>query len=108
MRQAREIWVGIIRQFEASGLTQGAFADERGIPVTTLRSWIYRLRREGGAEESAPILPVRVVASTPPPAGQLDEKAVVEIEVGDGVRLRFAATSPAFIAELVSLLRARC
>ena len=67
MRRAREIWVQIVGQFNRSGLTQEAFADERGIPVATLRSWIYRLRRQED-EEDAPFLPVHVVASAAPKA----------------------------------------
>ena len=68
MRRAREIWVQLVRQFEASGLTQEQYAEQRGIPVTTLRSWIYKLRR--AADEDAQILPVRVIASTAPLARQ--------------------------------------
>jgi len=108
MRHAREIWVQIIGQFERSGLTQERFAEDRGIPVATLRSWIYRLRREGTNE--APLLPVRVVALTAPPARRGEEEAgAVEIDFGGALRVRFAAGTPAqTIAELVVLLRDRC
>lgn len=108
MRHARDIWVGIIRRFEQSGLTQEAFADERGIPVGTLRSWIYRLRRE--QEDRAPLLPVRVIASTAPLARQHSDEAVaVEVVLTDGVLVRLpAAMSLPAMAELVSLLRAQC
>jgi hypothetical protein len=108
MRRARDIWVGIVGQFEKSGLTQEAFAQERNIPVGTLRAWIYKLRRE--PEEQAPLLPVRVIASTAPSARRLDDEAgAIEVDVGETVRLRFPpGTSPNAIAELVALLRARC
>ena len=106
MRRAREIWVQIVRQFEQSGLTQEAYADERGIPVATLRSWIYRLRREEHAVP--PLLPVRVIPSTPPSAGQ-PEAASIEVELGESIRLRFpSCTAPAVIAEIVLRLRAQC
>ena len=112
MRYARDIWEQIVRQYDQSGLTQEAFAEQRGIPVGTLRSWIYRLRREQ-AEEGARLLPVRVVASTAPLARQPEAVevagATIEIEAGDPVRVRLPAQTPAaFVAELVSLLRARC
>jgi hypothetical protein len=106
MRRAREIWVGIVGQFERSGLSQEAFAEQRQIPVGTLRSWIYKLRRE--AEPAAAILPVRVIASTAPTARrpEADEVGAVEVQVGE-VRVRLpAGTAPAAIAELVGLLRA--
>jgi DNA-binding transcriptional regulator YiaG len=60
MRRAREIWVQIVGQYEQSGLTQEAYAAQRGIPVATLRSWIYKLRHE--SDGAVPVLPVRVVA----------------------------------------------
>jgi hypothetical protein len=107
-RQAREIWVQIVRQFEKSGKQQEEYAKERGIPVGTLRSWIYRLRRE--QEDQAPLLPVRVIRSPALPARYPDDDgAAIEAELGDGVRLRFPrATPPAVIAEVIGLLRAKC
>jgi hypothetical protein len=45
-RQTREIWQNLIKQFERSGKTQEQFATEREIPLTALRAWIYRLKRE--------------------------------------------------------------
>src|SRR5437868_1152253 len=109
MRHAREIWVQIVGQFEKSGLTQEAFAAERGIPVGTLRSWIYRLRRER-QEEEAPLLPVRVISSPALSARRPDdEQVVIEVSLGDSVRLRFpTSTAPSAIAEVVALLRSRC
>jgi hypothetical protein len=32
--------------FEASDLTQGEFATERGISFSNLRNWLYQLRKE--------------------------------------------------------------
>jgi hypothetical protein len=108
MRRARDIWVGIVGQYEKSGLTQEAFAEERNIPVGTLRSWIYKLRRE--PEKEAPLLPVRVIGSTALSARRSeDEAGAIEVDVGETVRLRFPpGTSPSVIAELVALLRTRC
>lgn len=115
MRQARGIWVQVIRQYEKSGRTQEAFARERNIPVGTLRSWIYRLRRQDAAaalgNEATAILPVRVIASTAPVARQAaaEGAAVIEVVLGDSLRLRFPpSTAPRTIAELVTLLRDRC
>ena len=42
----REFWVATVAEFERSKLTQEEFARQRGLPVTTLRTWIYKLRRE--------------------------------------------------------------
>lgn len=114
MRKARDIWVGIVGQFERSGLTQEAYAEQRGIPVGTLRSWIYRLRRErhdAARAESTPILPVRVITSTAPLARQPDDAgpAAIEVAVGTALTVRFPmGTAPTLIAEIVALLHERC
>ena len=114
MGKARDIWVAIIGQFERSGLTQEAFAEERNVPVGTLRSWIYRLRRErdeAATAESTPILPVRLIASTAPSARQPDGSVApaIEVAVGGMVTVRFPpSTPPSVIAEVVALLHERC
>jgi hypothetical protein len=93
----------LIGQCERSGKTVEDFAAERKIPVGTLRNWIYRIRREK-AEQEAPILPVRVVASTALTARRRsDEGAAVEV-----LLVRFGGgVSSDFIADVVSRLR-RC
>ncbi len=106
MRYAREIWIQIVGQFEKSGLTQEEFAKQRGIPVGTLRSWIYKVRQE--KPKAADLLPVRVVASPAQKARDGEDAAPFEVEL-ESVRLRFpAGTAPNVIAEVVALLRARC
>lgn len=107
MRRAREIWVEIIRQFEASGLSQTEFAKQRGIPMKTLSSWVYKLRHE---EKEGALLPVRVISSTALSARRSkDDGAATEVELGDPIRLHFpTGTAPRLIAEVVALLRTRC
>ena len=103
MRRAREIWVGIVAQYEKSGLTQEAFAEERGIPVGTLRNWIYRLRREG--DEGVPLLPVRVVASPALKAREGDGAELLELSLPSGARLRFpAGTDLGYLRQLAAAL----
>ncbi len=103
-RRTREIWRNLIGQFERSGKTQEQFAAEREILVTTLRSWIYRFRREE-EEEATSILPVRVVSSASPSEARRREQADGAVEV---MLVRFASgASGEFIAEVVSRLR-RC
>ena len=102
-RRTREIWRNLIGQYERSGKKVDDFAAERGIPVGTLKNWIYRIRRDK-EEQEASILPVRVVASTAPTARRPDEDgAAVEVML-----VRFASgTASELIAEVVSRLR-RC
>lgn len=45
-RRGRRYWTGIIREYEASALSQEAFCEGRDLTVSTFRGWLYRLRRE--------------------------------------------------------------
>ena len=103
-RRTREIWQNLVRQYERSGKRQEEFAAEREIPVGTLRSWIYRLKRES-AEEATSILPVRVISSASPSAARRpdDEGGAVEVML-----VRFASgTASELIIEVINRLR-RC
>ena len=44
--QDRSRWTKLVADFESCDLTQREFATERGIPLSNLRYWIYRLRKE--------------------------------------------------------------
>ena len=105
-RRTREIWSNLIRQLERSGKDDEQFADERGIPVKTLRWWKWKLRQES---DEPFLLPVRVVASTAPTARRPgDGEAVIEAMLPDGVCLRFCGeAAPEVVVEVVSRLR-RC
>ena len=106
MRKAREIWQQIVRQYECSGLTQEGFALERGMPLSTLQYWIYRVRREDA--KGARLLPVRVVALSAPLARRDDDGGLIEAELPDGLRLRFGGGTPsATVVEVLGQLR-RC
>ncbi len=91
----REFWVAAVDEFERSEMTQESFARQRRISVATLRSWIYKLRRERKASVS--LVPVRVVASTAPTARGAaavgGEIRAIEIELKTGVRLRLSTAA---------------
>ena len=48
-------WVRIAEQFEHSGLTQKQFAQQQGLPLSTVQSWIYRRRRQASAPSAPPV-----------------------------------------------------
>jgi len=105
--RGREYWVATVAEFERSGLTQAAFAQRRGLGLATLRSWIYKLRRERAASVS--FVPVRVIASTAPTArgGEAAAAGVptLEVELRSGVRLRLASgTDIEYVAALAARL----
>ena len=103
-RRGREFWITAITEFERSKLTHEAFAQRRGFSVETLRSWIYRLRRERQASMS--LVPVRVIASTAPTVRRSSEStSEIEVELASGVRLRLATSiDPDYVAALAQRL----
>lgn len=89
---SRSEWTRVVAACERSGLSHREFARRRDLCVGTLRSWMYRLRRE----EEPRLLPVRV--TTAPSVG-------AEIVMPSGVVLRLAAdATPEQVAVLVRVL----
>ena len=94
-------WVRIAEQFEHSGLTQKQFAQQQGLPLSTVQSWVYRRRRQEAASRAAPVrlLPVEVAAPAESSAGE------VEVLTASGVRVSFAVgTEVTYVARLVAAL----
>ena len=107
--QDRARWTRLVADFEVSDLSQREFASERGISLSNLRYWIYRLRKESrplvtetaersgqGPEQAkarpgSPLLPVRVVASAPKARHPREADGLLELALPSGARLRFPA-----------------
>ena len=107
--QDRARWTKLVADFEVSDLSQREFATERGISLSNLRYWIYRLRKESrplvteasersgqGPEQAktrpgSRLLPVRVVASAPKARREGDANGLLELALPSGARLRFPA-----------------
>ncbi len=80
----------MVEAYGQSGMTQGAFASQRGMSVGTLRSWIYRRRRE----PAVPRLVLVCVATT--------TMASMEIALPRGLTLRVGGdVEPGVVATLV-------
>jgi transposase-like protein len=101
MSHDHRFWKRVVTEAERSELTHAGVAERHGVSVAALRSWIYRLRRErGGTGSSEPrLLPVRVTALSV-------ARESLEIVVGDTLVRVPAGTDPAYIASLVTALRA--
>lgn len=105
--RGRAFWTRLVAELGASGLRHAEFAKQRGVSRSSLRSWLYRLRRERQKARQPRILPVRVVGSTAPTARWEGGTggAAIEAELPTGVRLRFPmGTDPAVIADLLRRL----
>ena len=102
MRHDRRFWKRVAALAEQSELTHGEVAARHRVSVGTLRSWIYRLRRERDRVGSGGprLLPVRI-ASSP-----LALREALEVTVGEVVLRVPAGTDPAYVASLVTALRA--
>ena len=99
-RQGRRFWERVVREAERGGVSHADVAARHGVLVSTLRSWIYRLRREAhGAPPAVRMLPVELA-----PSG--DARAPIEIRVATGEVIAFeSGTDVAYIAQLVVALR---
>jgi hypothetical protein len=127
----RARWTRLVADFESCDLSQREFAEQRGLPLSNLRYWLYRLRkesrplrteepeRESAAPKPAPttegsrLLPVRVVASAPkarwtaPDLAGANTKAegLLELALPSGTRLRFpVGTDPSYLRSLAAAL----
>jgi hypothetical protein len=107
MRRSREQWAQIVEQFEHSGKSHEAFCAQQRLNVGSFRGWLYRLRNNAGqgkvARSATRLLPVRVG-----PVDATDEDTVIELAVGEAILRIRGGFGPAFVAELVTLLRSRC
>ena len=58
----REAWIQHIKDYQASGLSQPAYAKKHGLVLTTFRNWIHRLHSEArekrSQQDSPAFLPV--------------------------------------------------
>ena len=118
----KALWTKVVADFELSGKTQRAFAEERQMDLHRLRYWIYALRNASrplvedepspsvkALDQAAPgqatrMLPVRVVAS-PAPKAREGEAELLELALPSGARLRFpAGTDLRYLQQLAAAL----
>jgi hypothetical protein len=107
MRRSRDQWAQIVGQFERSGQSHEAFCEQQRLNVGSFRGWLYRLRSGSGqgkvARSATRLLPVRVAG-----VGATEDETLIEVSVGDTVLRVRGGFGPAYVAELVALLRSRC
>ena len=113
----------LVADFGVADLSQREFAQARGVPLSNLRYWIYRLRKDSRPLVTDPasrsgqepervastgasrLLPVRVVASAPKARHETGAAVVLELVLPSGARLRFpAGTDLGYLRELAASL----
>ncbi len=114
-RDAQEIWAKRVERWRDSGLTAKEFAAETGLNAGTLAYWRWRLgqgeRRQVGGTSARPaksaVTFVEVAAATPPSSGAMlaaaaaTDDAVIEVVLGNGIRIRVPAAFDASALERV-------
>jgi hypothetical protein len=85
----RLVWVKRVAAFEGSGLSRRAWCAARGLSVSSLDAWRYRLRREA-ADGLVPVM----VGDTAP-------AALIEVTCGATTMRMPASTDAAWLATLV-------
>lgn len=99
--RGRAYWTGVVAQFERSGERQAEFCARRGVGLSSLRHWLYRLRRESREAGKPTERFVPVVVSG---AAQTDGTAVCKLRVA-GAELSFSELPPAgYVAELLAAM----
>ncbi len=99
MARSRQDWERIVAEYRRSGATQAAFAERRGVALSTLQDWMRKLRREP-RDARISGRPVRVTAP--------GATAVVEARI-DGIAFRFeVGTSAEYVAALLRAVAAPC
>jgi hypothetical protein len=112
-------WTRLVADFGSADLSQRQFAQERGIPLSNLRYWLYKLRNESrpltteqpeqpaAAPEQPPsprpsrLLPVRVIGSAAKPRSD----AMLELATASGAVLRFpVGTDVSYLRQVVAAL----
>ncbi len=96
----------LVARYQRSDLTQRAFCEQVGIPLSTLQWWLVKARREAGAV--APVTFTEVSLPVDPQASRgMGAGWAVEIVTHTGVTLRFREPLAPALLRFV-LPRARC
>lgn len=74
----------ILEDYRQSGLSQVAYAREHGLPVGTLRGWLYKSRKSGVRDLCEVVMP--------PQSGHL-EKAVALVRLANGSEVELPLTA---------------
>jgi len=81
---SRAGWQRLIAAYEASAVTQAEFAQRRGVSVSALQHWLYRVREERGTTKAS-VQFVEVEHST-----TATRSSRVEVELPSGIVIRLA------------------
>lgn len=94
IHRGRAFWEATIKEYQSSGMKQKAFAESKGLKVSTLQGWLRRSRRETNAVQ---FIEVQQGRDTAVPS------AAVHIDVPGGAVVRFdVLPPPRYLVKLVT------
>lgn len=79
-------WAGHIKDWQHSGLSQGAYCRQHGLSLSSLRYWRARLDKSGSTAHGAAVTFVPVPLSAPSPAATGMPESML-VHVGDNFRI---------------------
>jgi hypothetical protein len=106
-RRSRAEWAEIVAEYRGSGESVEKFAAKRGLRVSSLKWWCWRVRgastpRRSEARDEVRLVPVEVVGLAARACGPV-MLAIADVEMRVDV-----GTDVAYVGALVRELRARC
>ncbi len=102
-RRSKEEVSALVAEFRASGLSRREFAEQSGIPISTVHSWLRNRERSTISSASA-FVPVSVRTDT-----QEAQSSQLRVELSTGRVVTIPSSFPvADLARLLDVLDARC
>jgi transposase-like protein len=104
--RGREQWFALVSEYEGSGLSQRAFARERGVNYHTFSNWLRRYRADG-EEVVTPVAGFVEVVAVAREMGSVEPARRCQVVLG-AVTVEFAELPPpAWLVEVAAVARAR-
>ena len=72
-RRSAEEWSRHVAAWRRSGETAAKYAERKGLSLSSLRWWSWRLGRDHGRNESVELVPVEVAVEAAPPATDAEQ-----------------------------------
>jgi hypothetical protein len=107
-RRSRAEWAALVAEFRRSGESVAKFAAKRGLQVSSLKWWCWRLgeakRSQAEEREAVRLVPIDVVGLA---AGASSSSTIVIATAGAEIRIE-AGIDVAYVGALVRELQSRC
>ncbi len=90
IRRSAEQWHELFTEYEASGLSQSAFCQQRGLAIATFSKWLARLRDSGELVRTPSSGFVEVQRSNVGSAPPTSSPMTIRLDLGAGMTLEIS------------------